>query len=111
MCKVSYARVKSFLKIRPTHPTPKPHAPRTGTTGREKTMPAIYPRSMINKMADGEAVPLENDFHVSNDINLDIEGDIRVQGISSDDEDETTLDEPISATLVCIIYHTTAILF
>ena len=53
-------------------------------------------------MADEEAVPLENDFHVSSDINLDVEGDIRVQGISSDDEDSTTLDEPISVTLVCL---------
>ena len=53
-------------------------------------------------MADEEAVPLENDFHVSNDINLDIEGDIRVPGISSDEEETTTLDEPISVTLVCI---------
>ena len=67
-----------------------------------KTIPAIFPRSMINKMADEEAVPLENDFHVSSDINLDVEGDIRVQGISSDDEDSTTLDEPISVTLVCL---------
>jgi len=50
-------------------------------------------------MADEEAVSLENDFHVSSDINLDVEGDIRVQGISSDDEDTTTLDEPISVTL------------
>jgi len=45
-------------------------------------------------------VPLENDFHVSSDINLDVEGDIRVAGVSSDDEDTTTLDEPISITLV-----------
>jgi len=44
-------------------------------------------------------VPLENDFHVSSDINLEIEGDIRVQGIQSDEEDSTTLDEPISTTL------------
>lgn len=66
-------------------------------------IPAIHPRSMINKMAEEEAVPLENDFHVSSDINLDVEGDIRVQGISSDDEDTTTLDEPISVTLVCFI--------
>ena len=55
---------------------------------------------MIDKMADEDVVPLENDFHVSSDINLDIEGDIRVQGIQSDEEDSTTLDEPISTTLV-----------
>ena len=51
-------------------------------------------------MADQEEVSLENDFHASSDIDLDLQGDIRVAGVSSDEEDQTTLDEPVSETLV-----------
>lgn len=66
-------------------------------------MHLLFVRHWAVNMADQEVVKLENDFHVSSDIDLDVEGDIRVTGgVSSDDEEQTTLDEPISATLVII---------
>ncbi|XP_057312814.1 protein YIPF6-like [Hydractinia symbiolongicarpus] len=39
------------------------------------------------------------DFHQTEENSVNIEGDIHVAGVSSDDEDASTLDEPISATL------------
>lgn len=57
-----------------------------------------------------EGMEFENDFHVSSDINLEVEGDIRVAGVSSDEEDQTTLDEPISTTLVWLLHFLYCIL-
>ena len=44
----------------------------------------------------------ESEFHhTDNDAStIEIEGDIHVAGLSSDEEDQSTLDEPISTTLV-----------
>ena len=52
-------------------------------------------------MADNVNID-ENLFHNSElQDDLNIAGDIHVAGISSDEEDISTLDEPISDTLVC----------
>ena len=61
------------------------------------------------KMADTETDPTGETsslptFHSSGTVDNGIEGDIHIP-VPSDDEDElNTLDEPVSETLVCIIY-------
>ena len=50
-------------------------------------------------MADN-IVSADSEFHESSSNVIDIAGDIHVTGISSDEEEQSTLDEPISKTLV-----------
>ena len=50
-------------------------------------------------MADEIVSSKESEFHELNP--TAIEGDIHVAGITSDEEEQSTLDEPITQTLVC----------